>query len=83
LAFGISRTSGTTDYPTPLGREEVLSEPVYMPSVVNVLAQALPRCLPSVQKVLALTKVLQLGAEALARGIDEDERSSKKSVPTR
>jgi hypothetical protein len=48
--------------------EEVLSEPVYLPSVVAVLARHF-RGASRVQKVLALTRLLKLGAEAL-----EDKR---------
>lgn len=46
--------------------EEVLSEPIYLPSVVAVLAEHF-RGASRIQKVLTLTKVLRLGAEALKR----------------
>ena len=51
--------------------EEILSEPVYLPSVMEVL-QSRFRGASRVQKLVVLTRILQLGAEALKRdGIRE------------
>ena len=46
--------------------EEILAEPVYLPSVMEVVAQSF-RGASRVEKVLTLTRMLKLGAEALAR----------------
>lgn len=46
--------------------EEVLSEPVYLPSVVQVLSKHF-RGASRVEKVITLTRMLKLGAVALAK----------------
>jgi hypothetical protein len=61
--------------------EEVLSEPVYLPSVVAVLARHF-RGASRVEKVITLTRLLELGAEALEADKTDHARALSKGSPT-